>query len=41
MLREMTDTIIENPIINSPFEEPKRHFRFDDAGALVQCDGDR
>ena len=32
MLREMTDTIIENPIINSPFEEPKRHFRFDDAG---------
>jgi hypothetical protein len=32
MLREMTDTIIENPIINSPFEEPQRHFRFDDAG---------
>jgi type III restriction enzyme len=28
----MADTIIENPIINSPFEEPKRHFRFDDNG---------
>ena len=24
--------LIENPIINSPFEEPKRHFRFDDNG---------
>lgn len=28
----MTDTIIENPIINAPFEEPRRHFRFDEAG---------
>ncbi|HUT60255.1 MAG TPA: DEAD/DEAH box helicase family protein [Phycisphaerae bacterium] len=24
--------VIENPIINSPFEEPERHFRFDDEG---------
>ncbi len=24
--------IIENPIINSPFSEPERHFRFDDDG---------
>jgi hypothetical protein len=24
--------VIENPIINSPFEEPKRHFRFGDDG---------
>ena len=24
--------LIENPVINSPFEEPKRHFRFDDHG---------
>jgi len=24
--------VIENPIINSPFEEPQRHFRFDDEG---------
>jgi len=26
----MSQVIIENPIINSPFEEPQRHFRFDD-----------
>jgi type III restriction enzyme len=25
-------TVIENPIINSPFAEPTRHFRFDDDG---------
>jgi type III restriction enzyme len=24
--------IIENPVINSPYEEPKRHFRFSDEG---------
>lgn len=24
--------VIENPVINSPFEEPKRHFRFNDEG---------
>ena len=24
--------VIENPILNSPFEEPKRHFVFDDDG---------
>ena len=23
---------IENPVINSPFEEPQRHFRFTDTG---------
>lgn len=28
----MTDTIIENPILNSPFREPDRHFRFNDDG---------
>ena len=26
------DAVIENPIINRPFEEPKRHFRFSDDG---------
>ena len=26
------DTRIENPILNSPFEEPARHFRFDEEG---------
>jgi type III restriction enzyme len=28
----MTQVVIENPILNSPFEEPTRHFRFDDDG---------
>ncbi|MDH6056548.1 BPTD_3080 family restriction endonuclease [Umezakia ovalisporum] len=28
----MKQVIIENPIINSAFSEPKRHFRFDDDG---------
>lgn len=28
----MTQVVIENPIINSPFAEPNRHFRFTDEG---------
>ena len=28
----MTQVIIENPVLNSPFGEPTRHFRFDDEG---------
>ncbi len=28
----MTETVIENPILNSPYEEPLRHFRFSDEG---------
>lgn len=24
--------LIDNPVINSPFEEPRRHFRFTDDG---------
>ena len=24
--------VIENPVINSPFEEPSRHFKFDKDG---------
>lgn len=28
----MPDTVIENPILNSPFEEPTRHFRFGEDG---------
>ncbi len=28
----MTQVVIENPIINSPFDEPTRHFRFNDEG---------
>jgi len=28
----MPDTLIENPILNSPYSEPNRHFRFGDEG---------
>lgn len=28
----MPQVVIDNPVINSPFEEPTRHFRFDDDG---------
>ena len=28
----MRQVIIENPVINSPFAEPSRHYRFDDKG---------
>lgn len=28
----MPDVVIENPVLNSPYEEPRRHFRFDDLG---------
>ena len=28
----MTDARIENPILNSPFAEPTRHFRFGEDG---------
>src|SRR2546426_3966464 len=28
----MKQVVIENPVINSPFEEPNRHFRFSDEG---------
>ena len=28
----MTQIVIENPIINSPFDEPIRHFGFTDEG---------
>jgi len=28
----MSQVVIENPIINSPFDEPGRHFKFDDEG---------
>jgi hypothetical protein len=24
--------VIENPVLNSPFEAPERHFKFDDEG---------
>lgn len=28
----MSQVVIENPVLNSPFSEPTRHFRFDDEG---------
>jgi type III restriction enzyme len=28
----MADALIENPILNSPFHEPRRHFKFTDEG---------
>ena len=28
----MTQVVIENPVLNSPFQEPKRHFRFTEDG---------
>jgi type III restriction enzyme len=27
--------VIENPILNSPFEEPSRHFRFDQENSIT------
>ena len=28
----MRQVVIENPVLNSPYAEPTRHFRFDDEG---------
>src|SRR4051812_21667328 len=38
----MPSSVIENPILNSPFEEPTRYFKFDDDGITDQIlDGRR
>ena len=37
----MSQTVIENPIINSPFIEPARHFRFTDEGITNEIVEDR
>ncbi len=37
----MSDVIIENPILNSPFEMPHRHFKFDEDGITDQIAGQR
>ena len=37
----MSQVVIENPIINSPFDEPTRHFRFTDEGISDQTDDGR
>lgn len=35
------DAVIENPIINKPFEEPKRHFKFGDDGITDEVVSER
>jgi len=37
----MSQVVIENPIINSPFDEPTRHFRFADEGITDAIDEGR
>lgn len=37
----MNQVVIENPILNSPFEEPTRHFRFDEEGITNDIDEER
>jgi hypothetical protein len=32
LVNSMADALIENPILNSPFLEPTRHFKFTDEG---------
>jgi type III restriction enzyme len=38
---EMPDTYIEEPILNTPFREPDRHFRFDDDGITNEVEEGR
>ena len=37
----MSQVVIENPIINSPFNEPTRHFRFTDEVITDEIDEGR
>src|SRR5271157_2477058 len=37
----MKQVVIENPVINSPFDEPKRHFKFTDEGITNEIVGKR
>jgi type III restriction enzyme len=32
----LAQRIIENPVINSPFSEPSKYFRFDDEGSRAE-----
>ncbi|MDO8671521.1 MAG: hypothetical protein Q7O66_08845, partial [Dehalococcoidia bacterium] len=32
----MKQVVIENPILNSPFDEPQRHYQFDEEGITNQ-----
>lgn len=31
-MKTPSSRVVENPVINSPYEKPVRHFRFDDEG---------
>ena len=31
----MPSVVIENPVLNSPYSEPNRHFYFDEEGTLI------
>ncbi|MCD4830094.1 MAG: DEAD/DEAH box helicase family protein [Candidatus Cloacimonetes bacterium] len=37
----MSHVVIENPVINSPFKEPDKHFRFTDEGITNEVDSGR
>ena len=37
----MNQVVIENPILNSPFEEPNRHFKFTEDGFTRSHSSDR
>src|SRR5579862_6299491 len=37
----MKQVVIENPVINSPFQVPQRHFKFDDEGITNEIIGSR
>jgi type III restriction enzyme len=37
----MKQVVTENPVINSPFDEPKRHFLFRDEGITNEIAGKR
>jgi type III restriction enzyme len=37
----MTQVVIENPVINSPYGEPERHFRFSDEGITNEIIAER
>ena len=37
----MTQVVIENPILNGPFEEPRRHYQFDEDGITDQIEDKR
>ena len=39
--KKMKQVVIENPILNSPFEEPTRHFKFSDEGITDEIVNER